>query len=83
MSNRNGRGYSHGNGRVYKVAIETYIYYHTQCGGYQARKIKIKNGYRVYDVSKYFGVARYGSLRGAATAAREWKNRHLTTGRWR
>jgi hypothetical protein len=66
--------------RVYKVAIETYIYYHTQSGGYQVRKVKTKNGKRVADVSKYFGTTRYGNLRGAATAAREWKNRHLR--RW-
>ena len=67
--------------RIYKVAIETYIYYHTQSGGYQVRKVKVKNGKRISDVSKYFGIMKHGTLRGAATAAREWKNRHLRS--WR
>lgn len=67
--------------RVFKVAIETYIYYHTQSGGYQVRKVKKRNGKRISDVSKYFGIVRHGTLRGAATAAREWKDRHLRSRR--
>jgi hypothetical protein len=75
---QNGRGYSHGNGRVYKVAIERYIYFHSQCDGYQARRVMSKHGRIVADISKYFGIRRYGSRRDAAMAARAWKNRHLT-----
>lgn len=63
-----------------KVAIETYIYYHTQTPGYQVRKVKTQHGRRVYDVSRYFSARKYGSLRKAAHLARNWKYRHITRG---
>jgi hypothetical protein len=65
---------------AYRVAIETYIYFHTQCAGYQVRKVKSQNGRQVYDVSKFFSVAKCGSLRKAASEARIWKGQNLR--RW-
>ena len=64
----------------YRVRLETYIYFHTQTPGYQVRKKKIKNGETIYDVSRYFGVSKHGSRRGAAIAAKNWKNRNIR--RW-
>jgi hypothetical protein len=67
-----------------RTTLETHIYYHSQNPGYQVRKKKSRNGELLYDVSKYFGVWRHGSLRAAASEARRWKDRNIThSSRWR
>lgn len=66
--------------RRLKTAITTYVYYHTQSPGYQVRKKKSENGQLVYDISRYFGISKHGSLWKAERAAREWKNRNIR--RW-
>lgn len=60
-----------------KIAIETYVYYHTQCPGYQVRK-KFAHRGRMREVSKFFSVARMGSLRAARRRALWWKARNLS-----
>lgn len=55
-----------------KVAIEPFIYYHTQTPGYQVRR-------RVEGVekSKYFSAEKHGGLRNARRKARNWKTYKL------
>lgn len=64
----------------YAVAIEPYVYYHTQSPGYQVRFKKTeRHGRRqvtTYELSKYFGVTKWGSLRIAREKALKWKRRN-------
>lgn len=62
-----------------KVAIEPFIYFHTVCDGYYARRRfpspRSRKGYR--EKSKYFSVGKFGSLEAAYRRARWWKQRNL------
>lgn len=64
--------------RTFKVAITTYVYYHTQVPGYQVRKKWWYRG-RLYDHSKFFSEGRHGSLEKAERLALRYKrdNSHI------
>ncbi len=60
-----------------KTAVEPHVYYHTQCPGYQVRRKYINRRGRPKEISKFFAVSRFGSLKAARTRAVWWKRRNI------